>query len=682
MLRILVLLCLALVPTARAQEFGEPHFAASTQIDASNVGRLGLAWEYSEIRVRGRVHRGLEATPIVVGDTMFVSGPWSVVYALDARTGKERWVYDPEPDGSFARKACCDVVNRGVAVSDGKVFVGTLDGFLVALDAASGRVLWKTDTLIDRSRAYVVNGAPRVAGNVVVIGNAGADMGVRGYVGAYDIATGELAWRFFTVPGDPAMGFEHQEMEAAAKTWDPKSRWDYGGGGTVWDSIVYDPELDLVYVGTGNAGPHPRWTRSPAGGDNLYLASILAIHAKTGRLAWHYQTVPGESWDYTATQNMILADLELGGTTRKVLLQAPKNGFFYVLDRRNGKLLSADKFATVTWAERIDLATGRPVLSQQGDYERGPKLVYPANWGAHNWQPMSFSAQSGLVYIPVLDGGVVFERENDPRFRPDSYNAAADERLPEPRDAKLLRGQPKGDMRSILKAWDPVAQRVVWQVPQATFYNGGVLSTASGLVFQGTAAGRFDAYDAKNGKRLASIETGTGIMAAPMSYEIDGVQYVAVAAGLGGSALSGYVPGAAALTYENRGRILVFKLGGGAVPLPDRLPAPVEEALPPPTKASAATIARGQALFRANCSACHSERGGGGYPNLWNLPSNVHDSFDDIVRGGVLAPNGMASFADVLNEKEIVELHQFLIEDARAMRQGAAAATPGKVERR
>jgi len=664
-----------------ATDGGEMHFSPLSKINADNVQSLGLAWVYDDIRVRGTVNRGLEATPVIVDGVMYVSGPWSVVYALDAKTGHELWTYDPGVVGAWARKACCDVVNRGVAVWKGRVYVGSLDGYVIALDAHTGRLLWKTDTLIDRTRAYVVGGAPEVAGTNVVIGNGGADMGVRGYVSAYDLATGALSWRFFTVPADPKKGFEHPELAAAAKTWDPHSRWEYGGGGTAWDSIVYDPELDLVYVGTGNAGPHPRWTRSPSGGDNLYLASILAIHARTGRLAWHYQTTPGESWDYTATQNMILADLPIGNVVRRVLLQAPKNGFFYVLDRRTGELISAEKYATVTWADRVDIATGRPVLSAQGDYGRGPKLVYPANWGAHNWQPMSFSPRTGLVYIPVLDGGVVFEREAHPSFRPDSYNAAADERVPEPRDENLVRGQPGGTMTSILEAWDPIRQQAAWRVPQSTFYNGGVLSTGSDLLFQGTAAGEFVAYNARSGARLSSIATGTGIMAAPVAYEIDGEEYVAVAAGFGGAVLGSYVPGAAALDHQNLGRILAFKLHGGPVPLAPPLPASEQYPLPAPISESQHLIQQGHVLFQANCGACHSERGGGGYPNLWNLPPAIHGIFEKIVLGGVLSANGMASFSNVLDSQDVKAIHAYLIEDARSMRATGKQPTTARTKR-
>jgi quinohemoprotein ethanol dehydrogenase len=656
------------VPLAASQDAEHTHYSPLSRISAANVRTLGLAWEYDRIQNRGSVQRGLEATPLVVDGVMYVSGPWSIVYALDARTGRELWFFDPKVAGAWARKACCDVVNRGVAVSKGNVYVGTVDGYLIALDARDGRVKWRTDTLTDRSRAYVINGAPAIAGDKVVIGNAGADMGVRGYVSAFDLDTGKLAWRFYTVPGDPAKGFEHPELAAAAKTWDPHSRWEFGGGGTAWDSIVYDPELELVYVGTGNASPHPQWTRSPAGGDNLYLASILAIHARTGRLAWHYQTTPGESWDYTATQNMILTELTIQGVRRKVLMQAPKNGFFYVLDRVDGKLLSAEKFTTVTWAERIDIASGRPVFSQQGDYSVAPKLVYPANWGGHNWQPMAFSAATGLVYIPVLEGGVVFEQEPAATFKVNTYNAAAQERLTEPTEDAVTRNQPADSIRTVLKAWDPVAQRLVWQAPQETFYNGGVLATGSGLVFQGTASGELRAYDDRTGAVLAAIPTGTGIMAAPLSYEIDGEQYIAVAAGFGGAVLNGYVPGAAALTYENRGRILVFKLDGKPVPLPDRRVQLPLQSLPPSIETSAAVITRGRTLFRQHCGVCHAEQGGGGYPDLWNLPAPKHAIFDQIVLQGLLSGNGMASFADVLDAEQVRAIHAFLIEDARALR--------------
>ena len=331
--------------------FEEARFSPLTQIAEANVSTLGLAWEFSDFVVRGRTHRGNEASPLVADGVMYLSGPWSVVYALDARNGRLLWKYDPEVDGQWIRRACCDAVNKGVALWQGRVYVATLDGHLIALDAKTGTPVWKVDTFVDRvAMNYASTGAPRIAGNLVVIGNAGAEMGARGYVSAYDLGSGKLAWRFYTVPGDPAKGpDESPDVTAARKTWSKDSRWDLGGGGTAWDSMVYDPIGHLLYVGVGNGMPHPVWSRSPGGGDNLYLSSIVALDAATGRMQWYYQTTPADSYDYTATQNMILADLDIGGTTRHVLMQAPKNGFFYVLDRATGKLLSANAYTRVTW---------------------------------------------------------------------------------------------------------------------------------------------------------------------------------------------------------------------------------------------------------------------------------------------------------------------------------------------
>ena len=388
----------------------EARFSPLAQINAKNVTSLGFAFEFKDFVVRGRTHRGNEATPLVADGVMYFAGPWSVVYALDAANGKLLWKFDPQVDGQWARRACCDVVNRGVALLDGRVFVATLDGYLIALDAKSGALRWRTDTFTDRSTMnYSSTGAPRIAGRKIVIGNGGAEMGARGYVSAFDATTGALAWRFFTVPGDPAKGpDESPDVTAARKTWSPQSRWDLGGGGTVWDSMVYDPALDLLYVGVGNGMPHPVWSRSPGGGDNLYLSSIVALDASTGRLRWHYQTTPADSYDYTATQNMILANLTIGGESQPVLMQAPKNGFFYVLNRATGKLLSANAYTRVTWAEKVDMATGRPVLTSQADYSTQPKEIWPSQAGGHNWMPMSYSGAAGLAFIPALDAGMTF----------------------------------------------------------------------------------------------------------------------------------------------------------------------------------------------------------------------------------------------------------------------------------
>lgn len=663
--------------------FHEEHFSPLQQINPRNVGTLGLAWEFDGFVVRGRTHRGVEASPLMADGVLYFSGPWSVVYAVEARSGKLLWQYDPGVLGQWARKTCCDVVNRGVALWEGRVYVATLDGYLVALDAKKGRLLWKADTFTDRvTMNYASTGAPRIAGKYVVIGNGGAEMGARGYVSAYDLQSGKLAWRFFTVPGDPKKGpDESPDVTLARRTWSPDSRWDLGGGGTVWDSMVYDPDLNLLYIGVGNGCPHPVWSRSPGGGDNLFLSSIVALDAASGKMRWYYQTTPGDSWDFTATQNMILADLDIGGRQHPVLMQAPKNGFFYVLDRQTGKLLSAEPYSTVTWAQRVDLQTGRAVLSSQGNYSTQKKLIWPSQAGGHNWMPMSYSEAAHLVYIPVLDAPMLFGMVpgSAVRFRPGANNEGDDVAFPPygAQQAPALEGQPTPQYRSILKAWDPVAGRVVWQTPAMPFWGGGVLSTAGGLVFQGGADGVFSAYDAASGNKLAGIPTGTGIMAAPISYELDGQQYVAVLAGFGGAMNAiGFPPGAAALQYENSERLLVFKLAGQPVKLPKQRHVEVQP-LPAPLRADAATLAHGRELYVGHCAACHGFRGAAfagaanGYPDLWNLPPGTHSAFQAIVLQGALAQAGMPSFSDTMTAADVQAVHAFIVSDEIEIRSRA-----------
>jgi PQQ-dependent dehydrogenase (methanol/ethanol family) len=405
---------------AHGRSYDEQRFSPLDQIDRGNVASLGLAWAY-----RTSTKRGLEASPIVVDGVMYATGTWSVVYALDAASGRELWTYDPKVPRDKGRDACCDVVNRGVAVWKGRVYFGTIDGRLVALDARSGERVWETRT-VDADKPYTITGAPRIVKDRVIIGNGGAEFGVRGYFGAYDAETGELLWRFYTVPASHDGPHEHPELAQAAATWSPDSMWEWGLGGTVWDSMAYDPDLDLLYVGTGNASIYDRERRSPGGGDNLFLASILAIRPETGRLVWHYQTTPGEYWDYTATQHIILADLEQGGRKRKVLMQAPKNGFFYVLYRATGELLSAEKYSLATWASHVDLATGRPVERPQAHWSTKTAMVSPGVAGAHNWHPMSFSPRTKLVYIPSTAFVYLFEAEADFRPLPRSFNTGED----------------------------------------------------------------------------------------------------------------------------------------------------------------------------------------------------------------------------------------------------------------
>jgi quinohemoprotein ethanol dehydrogenase len=668
------------------RDFRQSYYSPLTLIDKTNVTGLGFAWQY-EVEAT----EGFESTPIVVNGSMFSSGPRGVVYSVDAKTGKERWVFRPDIDLSFIRRAASgNPANRGVAVSNGLVYVGSLDGYLYALDAESGAVRWKVDTFTDRERGYTLSGAPYIAKDVVVIGNAGGDADARGYITAYDLTSGRQQWRFFIVPGDPAKGFEHPELEVAAKTWDPNSPWEVGLGGTAWDGMAYDPELNLLYVGTGNGVPHPRKLRSPAGGDNLFLSSILAIDPDSGRLVWHYQTTPADNWDYTATQKMILADLEIRGRKRSVLMQAPKNGFFYVLDRKTGELLSAEPFVQVNWASHIDPETGRPVETGKADYSLEPKLVFPSLYGGHNWQPMSYSESTGLVYIPAIEEPAVFAMEEPFVYQKGGYNTSANYLFPlrdglvslwgESRRPKnmpsleaLTAGQPDYTTRGFLRAWDPVNQRLVWEKETsgdfvghrfATWNGGGVMSTAAGLVFQGRGTGDLVILDAATGAELHSIDVGTSMTAAPMTYLLGGEQYVAIMAGAGGLHATSPPPGTAAYRYGNQGRIVAFKLGGGPVPHRAEIVRNQSGFVRPPVerRGSEPRIALGARLFERNCSRCHTNSGDGGIPDLRSMSKETHGEFLDVVLRGTRAQRGMVGFEGVLSAADAGAIHDYLID--------------------
>ena len=648
------------------------HYSPLNEINAGNVDSLGYAWEYDAQSTIGRVYRGLEATPIVVDGVMYTSGAWGFAYAIDAKSGKEIWKYDPNVDASYGRRACCDVVNRGVAVWKGKVYVGTLDGYIVCLNAANGKEIWRKDSFTDRTKAYTITSPPQVAGNIVMIGNSGGEYGVRGYITAFDLTTGEQKWRFFTVPGDPKNGFEHEEMKMASQTWDPNSSWEYGGGGTAWGESAYDPELNLLYVGTGNSTPYPIWFRSPSGGDNLFLSSILAINPDNGKLVWYYQTTPGEIWDYTATMNIVLADITINGKPRKVLMQAPKNGFFYVLDRATGELLSAEKYTRVNWASRVDLKTGKPVLTEQGGwYKDTPKLVVPFLGGGHNWQPMSFNPATGLVYIPEHAIPQVYKTYDTYKWKPDEDNTALD--YSSLGDFSLVIDQVKQSEDTIpsesLLAWDPVMQKAVWKIPDGA-PDGGTLSTPE-LVFQGTRTGYLKVYDARTGKKLKEIFAGTGIMAAPCTYSIDGVQYVAVMAGYGGAPTCCYPADAVFHQYENTGRLIVFKLGGGGTPLPPKRMV-AERMAPPDIKIKEALVTKGHALYYQYCETCHGIAGDGRnslHPDLSRLDAGKHQLFRQIVLGGILSKNGMASFSNSLSEADVEAIQNYLLKKQTALYQ-------------
>ncbi|MEH6581275.1 MAG: PQQ-dependent dehydrogenase, methanol/ethanol family [Halioglobus sp.] len=649
---------------AYGRTYEEQRFSPLEQINRESISRLGLAWAFDM-----RSTRALEATPIVVDNMMFVSSAWSKVHALNATTGEEIWFYDPKVPGAWARKACCDVVNRGVAVYQGRVYVASLDGRLIALDAASGKLVWEVDTLIDRARDYTITGAPRVANGKVYIGNGGAEYGVRGYVSAFDAATGELVWRFYTVPGDPSLPFEHPEMELAAKTWKGGEWWTIGGGGTVWNSIVYDPEFNHLYIGVGNGAPWTRVIRSPGGGDNLFLSSIVALDADTGAMQWYYQTTPGDNWDYTAVQDMVLADLEVDGVDRKVLMQAPKNGFFYVLDRSDGELLRAHPYTAVTWASHVDMDSGRPVETPGQDYVERPQWVLPGPLGGHNWQAMSFDEDKGLMYIPTQEAPFPFAVADEWRstgkleYTPGTWNPGVElARLGEVSDEAGESPPTQG----ALKAFDPLTGETRWSVAQAHYWNGGVLATRGGLVFQGDNEGMLHAFDADNGDPLWSFNAYTAFLAPPISYQIDGTQYLAILAGTGGGALfTGEVEGMASAEYGNAGKLLVFKLDGNAtMALPQRTDQSIPEL--EPSTASAAQIRRGTMLYGEYCVMCHGleVRSLGSIPDLRKMTSDRRDQFEEIVLGGMLATLGMDSFADVLNEQNVSDIKAYITQQA------------------
>ena len=502
----------------------ETRYSRLAQVNADNVHRLRAAWSWEIPKTGERI----EATPLIVDGVLYATGPWSYVFALDAATGVELWSWDagigPKPDGRPS--TCCGEVNRGVAIGGDKVFLGLIDGRLVALDRMGGFVRWSVRTTPADSD-YSITGAPRVVGNRVVIGNSGADFGVRGYVGAYEAETGLPLWRTYTVPGDPALGYEDEAMAEAAKTWHGEW-WTAGGGGTVWDAIAHDPEAGLVYVGTGNGSPWSRDYRSPGGGDNLYLSSILALDADDGEMVWHYQTTPGDDWDYTATQHLMLLDLEVRGQSRKAIVQAPKNGFFYVLDRITGELLSAEPFADdLTWATHVDMATGRPAETSHARYgtTRGGGGAYlsPGWRGAHNWPPMSWNAGTGLVYVPAQNNAHYYQKVQRFVYRPGDWNTGTTSGVPLwPRPPEL-----KGPARLLL-AWDPATNREAWRVPTQGGH-GGTMSTAGRLVFLSTGS-RLAALDAQTGDALWTFEVGRH-PGPPVTYAIDGRQYVAVASG-------------------------------------------------------------------------------------------------------------------------------------------------------
>ena len=643
---------------AYGRGYRQHRFSPLTQVNRDTVEDLGLVW-MRKLDVRHR----LQSSPIVVDGVIYYTDSWSVVSAVDADTGETIWTFDPETRRRYARWSCCGgPINRGVAVYKGRVYTATFDARLVAIDAATGQQVWDVDTADYPSRVpYTISGAPLVAAGKVFIGNSGSEWDHRGYVTAYDAETGEKEWRFFTVPGDPSKPFEHPELELAAETWNGEW-WKLGGGGTVWNSITYDSDLHTVYVGVGNGTPWSREIRSPGGGDNLFLSSIVALHPDTGRMKWYYQTTPGDNWDYTATQDIVLADLVVDGIERKVVMQAPKNGFFYVLDRRDGELLRAYPYGAMNWATHVDMETGRPVENPDAVWEEKPQWMLPGNIGSHNWEPMAFDARSGLMYIPTHDVAFFFALPEDyaetgvysPRERTMNLGVASGRYR-----AKLIEeAPPRPESKGFLKAFDPLTGETVWKVRNKSAQIGGVLATAGGLVFQGDGSGTFSAYDSDTGELLWDFDSYGSIIAPPVTYRIGNTQYVAVIVG-------------AAFAYYDTGKMLVFSLGGDA-----ELPVPPERdrAIPeqPAMSASVEELDQGGKLYHQFCASCHGYSARG-YRNadLRIMSRAIHDSFQDVVRGGLLVDLGMDSFAEDLDETETELIRQYIISRANIDREAA-----------
>ena len=647
------------------RNYKEQRFSPLDKINRDNIDELDLAWSF-----KFSTARGMEATPLMHQGVLYVSTGWAHVHALDARTGEELWHYDAEVPRDHLIKACCGAVNRGVALWQGdaetglQVFFGTLDGRLIALDAKTGEQNWSVQTTPANSN-YSVTGAPRVVDGKIIIGNGGAELGVRGYITAYDTATGDQLWRFYTVPGDPNKPQEHPALDVALDTWGDKS-WHKvgGGGGTVWDSIVYDPQLDLLYIGTGNGSPWNRDLRSPGGGDNLYVSSIVALKPDTGDYVWHYQVTPKDNWDYTATQQLTLAEIEHKGEMRQVIMQAPKNGFFYVLDRATGELLSAEPFAKVTWASHIDMETGRPVETEYADYQsNGGSYIWPSPYGAHNWQPMSFSPKTGLMYIPVQNIPHYFSGQKTVEYRVNRWNTGVD--LNESRDPlSWVAGQASADalISGELLAWDPINQKPAWKVPHPSPSNGGILSTAGDLVFQGMGNGTFAAYDSDNGDALWQYQSDSAVLAGPMTYELDGEQYIAVAQGSGGTVML-TIGDNLKRNKINQNKLLIFKLGdfGLTKSVPDESLAAILP-LSEEVNASPEVLIKGEELYGHNCGTCHGISAKSNYvvPDLRYMSDQTHRDFVGIVLGGSRAHKGMVGFYETHTVEDVNAIHSYL----------------------
>jgi len=636
--------------------YSAQRYSPLTQVTAGNVAQLGLAW-FDDLDT----YRGVEATPVYADGVLYNTLPFNITIAYDARTGRRLWTYDPQTPREMGRYACCEPVSRGLALHEGKVIIATLDGRLIALDKDTGAELWTAATFDQEQFPYTITGAPRVFDGKVVVGQSGGDYGVRGFVSAWDADTGEKLWKFYLTPGAEASDGEASDsiMEMIRATWHGSDYLALGGGANPWDAISYDPEFNLVYVGTGNATPHARYYRSQNRGDNLFVCSIVALDATTGEYRWHYQMNPGEEWDWTCTSSIISAELEIEGRQRKVLMQAPKNGFFYVLDRETGEFISAGAHVFQNWNAGFE-ADGRPITSEAVRYGFEPKLVAPGPGGAHNWFPMAYSPRTKLAYFPAYQSAFVYALQPDWKPQPFRSNSGWGGYTGDV-GARRAALQAEGNKleKAWLTAWDPVAQKVAWQVELPRHGNGGAMVTAADLVFEGTTRQTFAAFDALTGSLLWEYPTQSAPVAGAITYELDGEQYIAVNAGWGGGAAQ-IERGAGTELPRAPARLLVFKLGGTLAlpPLPEAAAAPPE---PPPLRATEATVQAGAQLFAETCSVCHGSNAIGGVKDLRHMTAETHGLFNDIVLHGIYVDKGMASFDDLLAPEQVDAIHAYLI---------------------
>ncbi|MFT8675404.1 MAG: PQQ-dependent dehydrogenase, methanol/ethanol family [Acetobacter sp.] len=652
----------------------EQRYSPLDQINRSNVGHLKLAWYFNLDS-----NRGQEGTPLVVDGIMYATTNWSKMKALDAATGKLIWEYDPKVPGNIADKGCCDTVNRGAGYWNGKVFFGTFDGRMIALDAKTGKKVWEVNTIpadasLGKQRSYTVDGAVRVAKGLVLIGNGGSEFGARGFVSAFDAETGKLKWRFYTVPNNKNepdhAASDNILMTKAYKTWSPTGAWvRQGGGGTVWDSIVYDPVADLVYLGVGNGSPWNYKYRSDGIGSNLFLGSIVAVKPETGEYVWHFQETPMDQWDYTSVQQIMTLDMPVNGEMRHVIVHAPKNGFLYVLDAKTGEFISGKNYTYENWASGLDPLTGRPVFKPEGLWTLNGNFWYgiPGPLGAHNFMAMAYSPKTHLIYLPAHQ--IPFGYKNQPggfKAHPDSWNLGLDmtkNGLPDTPEARTAYMK---DLHGETLAWDPVKMETVWKIDHKGPWNGGVLATGGDLLFQGLANGEFHAYDATNGTDLYKFNAQSGIIASPITYSVNGKQYVAVEVGWGGIyPISMGGMGRTSGWTVNHSYIAVFSLDGKS-----QLPSMNELGfLPvkPPEQYDSKVVDNGYFQYETYCQTCHGDNaeGAGVLPDLrWSGSIRHQDAFYNVVGRGALTAYGMDRFDTSMKPDEIEAIRQFLIKRA------------------